>query len=312
MPAADPADQQAARAFESTLREAVARRERPPVELEWFMALPKRTRRSARLLEAAQAEARTLIKFARTTWAAAQRADLEREERLARAKALPRDLECLRAPDPAAWNGLGRRKKRCRTFEAIGRAYNSRQQAPATVPQPQNPPVDLHLLHPASCHIPKRPPTPPGLRDVIRNIPGLVDTARGPADATQYGFPTPCSPSPAPSPPPPRVIRRAPSPRPPPEPVLAYEGETVLDDQAVDCRLAYLIALGRWEVCRWAKPPTLREASEQILDTEEMQPGVLSFLLDLFFPHGLDDWSLARPKLLYLRDFVMGWYAVAP
>ncbi|KAG8709590.1 hypothetical protein FRC08_018252 [Ceratobasidium sp. 394] len=312
MPAVDPADQQAARVIESSLRETVARRERPPVELDWFLALPKRVRRSGKLVEAALADAQVLLEHVRTAWTKAASGEREREERLARAKAQPRDLECLRAPDPAAWNGLGRRKKRCRAFEVVGRAYNTRHRASAAAPEPQSPFVDLHLLHPASCYVPKRPSTPPGLRDAVRNIPGLVEVARGPADATQYGFPTPCSPSPLPSPLPPRVIRRAPSPRPPPQPILAYEGETIIDGEPVDCRLAYLMAMGRWQACRSAVPPTLRQCAQHLLDTEKMQPGVLDALLDIFFPHGLDDWSLARPKLVYLQDFVLGWYTLAP
>ncbi|KAG8680897.1 hypothetical protein FRC08_015974, partial [Ceratobasidium sp. 394] len=306
MPAIDPVDQQAARVIESSLREAVARRERPQVELDWFLALPKRVRRSGKLVEAALADAQILLEHVRAAWIKATSDEREREERLARAKTQPRDLECLRAPDPAAWNGLGRRKKRCRAFEAVGRAFTTRQRVSTAVPEPQSAPVDLHLLHPASCYLPKRPSTPPGLREAVQNIPGLVEVARGPADATQYGFPTPCSPSPVPSPLPPRVIRRPPSPVPPPKPYLAYEGETVIGEQTVDCRVAYLIALGRWEGCRSVTPPTLRQAAEQVLDTEEMQPGMLSALLELFFPHGLDDWSLTRPKLIYLRDFVLG------
>ncbi|KAG9073862.1 hypothetical protein FRC06_011104, partial [Ceratobasidium sp. 370] len=102
MPAADPADQQAARAIESSLCEAVTRRERPPVELDWLLALPKRIRRSGKLLEAAQLESRVLLEHVRSAWTKAVSAELKQEARLARSRALPRDLECLRAPDPAA------------------------------------------------------------------------------------------------------------------------------------------------------------------------------------------------------------------
>ncbi|QRW09658.1 hypothetical protein RhiLY_08657 [Ceratobasidium sp. AG-Ba] len=111
MPAADPVNQEATRTLKSALRAAVHRRERPPVELRWFLALPKRIQRSGRLLDAAVAESLVLLQYIRADWDRAQLAEQEREQRLARAKALPRDLECLRAPDPKAWNGLGRRKK---------------------------------------------------------------------------------------------------------------------------------------------------------------------------------------------------------
>ncbi|KAG8714246.1 hypothetical protein FRC08_012171 [Ceratobasidium sp. 394] len=312
MPAANPADQQAARAIEASLREAVTRCERPKVELDWLLALPKRIRRSGKLLEAAQMEARVLLDHVRAAWAKTAAADREREERLTRARALPRDLECLRAPDPTAWNGLGRRKKRCRAFEAVGRAYTTRKQHSPPVPAANSDPVDIFLLHPASCHRPKRPLTPPGLRDEVRNIPNLIYAASGPANPADYGLPTPCTPSPAPSPPPPEVMRCPPSPHPPPQPVLACEGETIIDGEPVDCRLAYLMALGSWEGCRSAVPPSLGQAAERVLDTDSLQPGVLDALLDIFFPHGLDDWTLARPKLVYLRDFILGWYALAP
>ncbi|KAG8682005.1 hypothetical protein FRC08_015254 [Ceratobasidium sp. 394] len=270
MSAADPADQQAARAIEASLREAVTRRERPKVELDWLLALPKRIRRSGKLLEAAQMEARVLLDHVRMAWAKTLEVEREREERLTRARALPRDLECLRAPEPTAWNGLGRRKKRCRAFEAVGHAYTARQRYSPPVPAADGDPADLLLLHPASCHVPKRPSTPPDLRESIRNIPGLIHVANGPADATQYGFPTPNPPSPPPGLPPPRIIRWVPDPVPPPEPELQYEGETEVNGQLVDWRVAYLIARGRWESCRWAKPPSLQQTAKEVLDTEEL------------------------------------------
>ncbi|QRV75352.1 hypothetical protein RhiJN_03367 [Ceratobasidium sp. AG-Ba] len=317
MPAADPADQEAARALESALRAAVQGRERSPVELRWLMALPKRIRRSGRLLDAAVAESLVLLEHIRAEWNRAQEGEREREKRLTRAKALPRDIECLRAPDPKAWNGLGRRKNRCRTFEAIGRAYTARQRTSPTLPSlptSQQPPVVACLsvdVEPPSSPLlgmpdaPTRPPTPEGLREAAFSCVGLLASASG---VNPYGHNTPC---PMP-PPPPLVIRRPPSPTAPPQPQLAYEGETVINGQAVDCRLAYLIALGRWESCKWARAPSLREAAEDVLNAETLQPGALSYLMGLFFPHGLDDWSSARPRLLYLRDLVAGWYAVAP
>ncbi|KAG9077573.1 hypothetical protein FS749_010528 [Ceratobasidium sp. UAMH 11750] len=147
MPADDPVDQQATRALESSLREAVKRFERPPVELEWFTALPKRIRRSARLIEAAQNESRVLLEHIRAEWTKSRRAEREHEERLNRAKAIPRDLNCLRAPDPHAWNGLGRRKKRCRKDEAIGRAFTARQRAVTPAATTPGPVVDIHAVH---------------------------------------------------------------------------------------------------------------------------------------------------------------------
>ncbi|KAG8700102.1 hypothetical protein FRC09_006174 [Ceratobasidium sp. 395] len=215
MPADDPADQNAARVSESSLRDTVNRLERPPIELEWFLALPKRVRRSAQLIRAAQTECQVLLEHVRSEWTRARNIERQREERLARTKCQPRDLECLRAPNPAAWNGLGRKKTRGRAFEAIGRAYTTRQQlaqptaandtAPAARFASSDNPADAFLLHPSSCHVPKRPPTPPGLREAMYNVPRLLGQANG-TDGCDYGCTTPRELTPPPSPPPPVVV----------------------------------------------------------------------------------------------------------
>ncbi|QRV79278.1 hypothetical protein RhiJN_07293 [Ceratobasidium sp. AG-Ba] len=158
MPSADPADQQAARAFESSLRDAVNQLKRPPVELKWFAALPKRVRRSGQLIEAALVEAKVLLNHIRADWTRARRTEQEPEERLVKARAQPRDLECLRAPDPAAWNGLGRRKKRCRVFEGVGRAYNTRQRIAARPQAALDRPVDLQAVESPGFDVPQPPP----------------------------------------------------------------------------------------------------------------------------------------------------------
>ncbi|KAG8713697.1 hypothetical protein FRC09_018437 [Ceratobasidium sp. 395] len=200
MPATDPADQSAAREIESSLRAAVQRCEQPPIKLA-----------CGKLLETAQAESRVLLEHIRADWAQTQQADCECEERLTRAKTLPRNLDCLCAPDPKAWNGLGRRKKRCQTFEAVGRAFVSRQRVPEPVQLPR-PIQSLDPVHsnPTACRrtscavqtdadpVPTRPPTPDGLRDAVRKSSLLVATASGPAT---YGLTTPedCAPSPVPT-----------------------------------------------------------------------------------------------------------------
>ncbi|KAG8718859.1 hypothetical protein FRC08_004229 [Ceratobasidium sp. 394] len=305
MPAVDPEDQQATRAIETALWDAVNSHERPPIKLEWFMALPKCTRRSAELIVTAQAEAFVLLDHLRAAWTKARLAEQEWKEQLERARAQPRDLECLRAPDPVAWNGLGRRKKRCRSFEAVGRASNTRQRATSTIPPTQPAPVDVQALHQSSVDVPTRPATPPGLREAAFSCVGLLASASG---VNAYGHNSPYPMPPAP----PQIIHRPPSPVPPPEPQLEYEGETIIDGQVVDCRLAYLMSMGRWEGCKWRAPPTLRQSSQAILDMEALQLGMLDWLMDVFFPHRLDDWSLARTRLIYLKDFALGWYALAP
>ncbi|KAF8600369.1 hypothetical protein BDV93DRAFT_588395 [Ceratobasidium sp. AG-I] len=326
MPATDTLDQQAARAFETQLHDAVARRERPPVELEWFSALPKRVQRSGRLLETAQTEAKPLLEFARAIWTRDRRAAQEHEERLARAKATPRDISCLRAPDPTAWNGLGRRKARCRAFDAVGRAYTTRMRVSEVVPAPRSAgaprlasrtaPAMCRSTHlpkettagvfslgvspspPSSSGMPSRPSTPE-IRDALCDAPGLTGLANGPANPAQYGLNTPREPSPPPPSPPPRVIRRPPSPLLPPSPYPMYQDETVIRGHHVDYRVAYLLARGRWEADKSARRMSLREAAEDVLHFEKLQPGVLEFLLSFFFPDGLDDWSWAHPRIIF-------------
>ncbi|KAG8683432.1 hypothetical protein FRC09_016082 [Ceratobasidium sp. 395] len=315
MPANDPADQQAARIIESSLREAVERFERPPIELEWFLAMPKRIRRSAQLIEDAQAECRVLLEHVRSEWARTRRIEREREERLAHAKTTPRDLECLRAPDPAAWNGLGRKKKRGRAFEAIGRAYTTRRQldphipvadtAPAARPASLDDPADAFLLHPSSCHVPKRPPTPPGLREAMYNVPHLLGQANG-TDDCDYGCPTPRKPTPPPSPPP-----RVPSPE-FPRHATRQPGDFRVRELEIDPDLAYVVAQGRH--ARRAQPGySAQRAAVDIYRAEKDFPGALDYLVKLLFPAGLGYYSdMARSSGMEpLVDFVHGWFDLA-
>ncbi|KAG8721812.1 hypothetical protein FRC08_009889, partial [Ceratobasidium sp. 394] len=53
MSAPNPADEQAARAIESSLREAVRLGERPQVELDWLLGLPGHVRESGKMLRVA-------------------------------------------------------------------------------------------------------------------------------------------------------------------------------------------------------------------------------------------------------------------
>ncbi|KAG8749969.1 hypothetical protein FRC12_013131 [Ceratobasidium sp. 428] len=312
MPADDPADQNAARVIESSLREAVNRFERPPVELEWFLALPKRVRCSAQLIRAAQTECQVLLEHVRSEWIRAREIEREREERLARAKSQPRDLECLRAPDPAAWNGLGRKKTRGRAFEAIGRAYNTRRQLiqptaandtppAAHLDRPDNP-ADTFLLHPSSCYVPKRPPTPPGLREAMYNVPRLLGQANG-TDGCDYGCPTPREPTPPPSPPPPVVV-------PPPDfPRDPKPGEFRVRGHEIDPDVAYVVAHGRHSHSPQAGY-SAQKAARDIYTVEVTFPGALDYLGQLLFPGGVGVWQemASSFEMEPLVDFIHGWY----
>ncbi|KAG8725962.1 hypothetical protein FRC12_023843 [Ceratobasidium sp. 428] len=304
MPATDPADQSAARELESVLRIAVERRERPPVELSWFLALPKRIRRSGKLLETALAESRVLLECVRADWTRTQQADREREERLVRAKALPRDLDCLRAPDPQAWNGLGRRKKRCRVFDAVGRAFTTRQQI-ASPPVPVRAVQHLDTLP----DVPARPPTPPNLRTNIWNIPGLLGSA---TLRENYGLNTPLSPPSVPTPSTPVPIPKPATPIPAPAyPLSLPPGELTVLGTTVSRDLAYVLARGRHS---WApgSRQSFRDRALDVMTAQQVAPGALDHIIRLLYPAGVSryDQALDAPCLEPLVDLVHGWYDI--
>ncbi|QRV78757.1 hypothetical protein RhiJN_06772 [Ceratobasidium sp. AG-Ba] len=307
MPGVNSTDQQAARAIETALRDAVYRLDRPPVELEWFMALPKRVRRSAQLIETAQIESRVLLEHVRAEWNRSRKLEQEREAQLAKARAQPRDLECLRAPDSAAWHGLGRRKRRCWTFEMTGRAYTTRQQQSNTTSVPQPTTSDTFLLHPSSCYVPKRPPTPIGLREAVRNVPGLIYKANGPARAEDYGCPTPCTPAPIVSISQPTSISSCP---PPVHPGKYQPGEWIVSGLDINPDFAYLIALGHH-----ARAPGddyfLGRAAQGIVDVEAIAPGLLGYLAEGLFPGGLREGGEMTEPLFPILDFCRGWFIFA-
>ncbi|QRV77131.1 hypothetical protein RhiJN_05146 [Ceratobasidium sp. AG-Ba] len=277
--------------------------ERPPIELEWFVALPKRVRRSAQLIEAAKTDSRVLLKHVRSKWSKTRRIELEREERLRKAQAQPRNLEALRAPEPTAWHGLGRRKKRSRAFESIGRTYNTRWQISGSEPVVSTQPDNMFLLHPSSCHVPKRAPTPVGLHESIRNVPGLIYISNGPANAADYGLPTPCSP-------------HLPSPEPCiPPPAFPYDpqpGEFCVQGQEVNPDLAYIVAYGRHSRAPQVGYSAL-QAAVDICQVEQHFPDAMGYLERLLFPGGASKYSQMVDSLGMdpWLDFVFGWYEIS-
>ncbi|KAG8794410.1 hypothetical protein FRC12_024648 [Ceratobasidium sp. 428] len=304
MPATDPADQCAARKLESALRSAIERRERPPVELAWFLALPKRIRRSGKLLETALAESRVLLECVLADWTRTQQADRQRVERLEQAKALPRDLDCLRAPDPKAWNGLGRRKKHCRTFEAVGRAFVSRQR----VPEPIQVPQPIQLLDPVLSPVPARPPTPPGLCTTIWNIPRLLGSA---TLRENYGVNTPQSPPSVSTPSTPIPKPGAPNPA-PAYPHSPLPGELTVLGKTVSKDLAYVLARGRHA---WApgSRQCLRDRALHVMTAQQVAPGALACVIRLLYQAGVSrhDLALDVAGSELLVDLVHGWYDVS-
>ncbi|QRV81054.1 hypothetical protein RhiJN_09069 [Ceratobasidium sp. AG-Ba] len=307
MPAADSTDQQAARAIEASLRDAVNRLERPPVELEWFAALPKRVRRSGQLVEAAFVEAKVLLDHIRADWTRARRIEQEREDRLAKARAQPRDIDCLRAPDPTAWHGLGRRKKRCRAFESVGRAYNTRQQASERAPAPSTAILDVQALESPGFDVPTCPSTPPSLRVSVRNIPGLLERANGPADGRDYGWPSPPEPSLPSTPSSTRSEVSLPA-----YPSSLTAQELTVRGVQMDRNMAYIVARGRHSR-RPCDYYTVQEAAVDMYFAEARVPGLLEHLARVLFPGGLGQYDRMcdADGLEAVLDFVQGWYQVS-
>ncbi|QRV82785.1 hypothetical protein RhiJN_10800 [Ceratobasidium sp. AG-Ba] len=303
MPAADPVDQHAAREYEQTLRYYVYSGRTPQSRLDWFEALPKRVRRSRRLIDEALGPIEAAETRAREALAEQLARELEKSLRLATARAQPRDLSCLKV-DGKTWNGLGRRKRRCRAFASVGRAYNIRQRVADTAQSTGNPAFDTFLLHPSSCHVPKRPPTPLGLRETIWNVPGLVYVAQGPANAADYGFPTPLTPlsvaleSPVASVVPPPDFPHSPQPH-----------EFSVDGNEIDPDFSYVVAQGRYS--RAPEPDySAQRAAFDVHAAEEQFPGALGYLANLLFPAGVSQYGemVDARGMDALLDFVYGWY----
>ncbi|QRV99485.1 hypothetical protein RhiJN_27504 [Ceratobasidium sp. AG-Ba] len=291
MPATGPVNQQAARAIELSLRDAVKQLERPPVELEWFAALPKRVRRSAQLIEVALGEAKVLLDHIRGEWTRTRRIEQERDDRLAKARAQPRDISCLQAPDPAAWNGLGRRKKRCRAFEMVGKAYNTRQQVSKRTVEPPTALLDVQAVESPGFDAPTRPNTPPALRDLVRNIPSLLERANGPADSRDYGWPSPPEPSPPSTPSSTRSEVSAPS-----YPYSLTSRNLTVKGVEMDRDMAYVVARGRHarRPCDWY---TVQDAAVDMYLAESHLPGMLEELARVLFP---GDWGIMWRCLMVL------------
>ncbi|KAG8706146.1 hypothetical protein FRC09_002551, partial [Ceratobasidium sp. 395] len=256
MPATDPLDQQAARAFEQDLRYYVMSGRAPQSKLDWFEALPKRIRRSRRLIdealgpvEAAATRAREELakqkaeEFTRHLQMVAARsqprdllclqgkaaADMQRETQLtpptnlalsdiehnpwaeSRTEARdtsdvsttttqrvepcpvqPRDLSCLRG-NAKPWMGIGRRKKRCRAFHAIGQAYLFRRKlVPPAVA------ASVFTLE-QEPEVQPRPDTPPDLREAVWRLDHSIYGLDGPSTPDIHSLASP-EPEPEPEP----------------------------------------------------------------------------------------------------------------
>ncbi|KAF8594549.1 hypothetical protein BDV93DRAFT_565288 [Ceratobasidium sp. AG-I] len=158
--------------------------------------------------------------------------------RLLVVRSIPHNLSLPHVDTARPWHGIGRRKRRCRAFQAIGHVYLLHQRfqsAPAaTVPAHSAlpPPVPILLL---DVSLSTCPPTPDGLREAIFNTAGLLSVANRPGT---YGFNTPDNiPSQPPTPP---LAHPQPT-----HPGSFHSGEWVVSGKDVNPDFAYIIALGR-------------------------------------------------------------------
>ncbi|KAG8745281.1 hypothetical protein FRC12_014583 [Ceratobasidium sp. 428] len=363
MPAADPLDQQAARAFEQDLRYYVVSGRAPQSKLDWFEALPKRIRRSQRLIdealgpvEAAATRAREELAkrkaedFTRHLQMVAVQsqprdllcpqgkaaADIQRETQLTpptnlalldiehnpwaepRTEACdtsdvsttttqrvelcpvqPRDLSCLRG-DAKPWMGIGRRKKRCRAFHAIGQAYLLRRKLvpPAVV-------ASVFTLEQEPEVLP-RPDTPPDLREAAWHLSYSIHGVYGPFTPDVHSL---ASPEPEPEPKP-SLQRPLYPPTPPPiEQIPIPPGELNVFGHDVDPYFAYVVMRGHCAIAPQASH-SLRDAAVLIMGAQLIVPGVLDQLASVLFPGGIHDFDSGVEPHDAVRDFCRGWYEV--
>ncbi|KAG8794301.1 hypothetical protein FRC12_024962 [Ceratobasidium sp. 428] len=331
MPSADPNDQRDARDFERSLREDVLAGRADPGLLTWFEALPKRVRRSLRLIvetakrDKAELQRRStdtvpdkqggsqllpqinppLLDIEQNPWAehnpwtelnpGADPCTLAHRvgpsivpvhcvEPVPPVQ--PRDLSCLTGGGNA-WAGIGRRKKRCRAFCAIGRAYVRHQSISSPSPAPvfavDTPP------HPYT-----RPATPPGLRESLYNCVGLLPIANGPAT---YGLNTPAA----------AQARQPPAVLPPFEQLVFQPGELEVYDRRVNARFVYVIARGR-QAMGCQSRQLLRDAAVDVVNAGCIVPGMLGQLASVLYPDGMSDLTLGAEPHIALLYFCRGWY----
>ncbi|KAG8747477.1 hypothetical protein FRC12_014056 [Ceratobasidium sp. 428] len=325
MPPADPDDQRDAREFERSLREDVLAGRADPAQLAWFVALPKRVRRSLKLIvetakrDKAELERRSTSKVpgeqGGPQFTLPTRSSLSDIEHNPWAEPNPRtDSPCMPAhrDDPSvtivhcagpplvqprdlscltgggnAWAGIGRRKKRCRAFCAIGRAYVRHQSVSSPSPAP------VFTVDTPSHPYP-RPATPPGLRESLYSCVGLLPVANGPAT---YGLNTPAA----------AQVRQPPAVLPPFEQLVIQPSDLAVYNRRVNARFAYVIARGR-QAMGCQSRQLLRDAAVDIVNAGCIVPGMLGQLASVLYPDGMSDLTLGTEPHIALLYFCRGWY----
>ncbi|QRW15394.1 hypothetical protein RhiLY_14393 [Ceratobasidium sp. AG-Ba] len=311
MPAANPEDQRQAREFERDLRNDVLAGLAHRATLNWFEAQPKRVRRSLKLIiKTAKRDKASLEEHVagdpsscpprlpthalsttppRPTlednpWAE-HRPVMHCQPARKPIQPQSRDLSCLKG-DGNAWAGIGRRKRRCRKFCAIGRTYVRHQSITST------PPVPVFALdEPARYHT--RPATPPGLREALFGCVGLPRIADGPAT---YGLNTPVQPT----------IRPPPPVLPPFDQLEIKPGDLQVCGRRVNARFAYVIARGR-QAMGSERRDVFRDAVLDVVTASNVILGVLGRLASVLYPDGMHDLSSGANEHISLIYFCRGW-----
>lgn len=237
MPAIDPLDQAAARDFEQMLRYYVHSGRSPQAKLDWFLALPKRVRRSCILIGAVLGPYEEAQQRVREEEERRRTAELERMLNLAATRSQPRDLSFLHVGH--AWNGLGCRKRHCRAFCVIGQAYSLHKRlegvSSPSVHQSLAPPSPIVSIPVQSLELdlPMRPSTPEGLREAVFNQLGLLAVVNGPGLYGHTPDNTPATP--------PLALGSYP---PPVHPGALRPGLWVVGGMEINPDFAYIVALG--------------------------------------------------------------------
>ncbi|KAG8726312.1 hypothetical protein FRC10_007249, partial [Ceratobasidium sp. 414] len=221
-------------------------------------------------------------------------------------RSMPRDLACLHVEGTGAWNSLGRRKRRCRAFHAIGHTFAAqRHLVPATTSSLMS--LDTEL-------VPTRPSTPEGLRmSILNNFLLLSGAARHGAQAA-YGCPTQALPTPpVPALPPPPTL-----------PVCAFQtfprtqslsltgpyevvNSVGVVDMVVDGDVMTAVSMGRHSAAPWL-PNDFPAVVQSIRESELEVPGGLAYLYQVLFPGGVRDPATALTPTVAMMQLVHGWW----
>jgi hypothetical protein len=301
MPGQVHTDRDSARQYERMLRHDAAYSANR-WELEWFEAQPLHVQQSWRLLCPARESAECAHQAEQAQRVQRTSTTPSRAERLAAAQVQPRDLSCLHIEGAKAWTGIGRRKRRCRTFWATGHAFASRYHL---LPAPE---VAV-VMGVEIDDLPTRPPTPEGLRLSLYNSISLLALAA--YNDHTYGWTTPVSGTPTPE-------SSSPNPTPPPLPCifseyqlsvpLSLEGPYSTPDgtAVVDGGLVSVVSIGRHSVTPWL---AIDYASivQSLEESEAQSTGGLMHLYGTLFPGHLFDPASALMPTQAMMELCHGW-----